>query len=329
MNTNNIDPHGRTLYSDSVLNRIVTLFPPAKWERQKDGQMGWTFNAVPYGAFNLGKFLLSPPDELLQLQTAIRAGHRQKPEMYGLTPAAFCSYRKSANVKYLTGLMAFDIDAKDNAARLKNYEDLKAEISKIPYVAYCGRSVSGTGFWGLLFIGYSVSVNEYKAAFQAMQEDFEDMHIIIDPAPANPASLRFYSFDPDAYVNHYPEQYTRRWSPPAPQPTAKRYTPTTTRAGEASQPVWEAFNQTADICAMVEHYGFHHPQKDGEGVRYVRPGKQGGKSAWALPAKNIVYIWTSSTNLEPNKCYTPFTLYAEMEHGGDTKAAARALRAQM
>lgn len=70
-------------------------------------------------------------------------------------------------------------------------------------------------------------------------------------------------------TNRQKQHVTRRWSPPAPQPTAKRYTPTTTRAGEASQPVWEAFNQTADICAMVEHYGFHHPQKDGEGVRYV------------------------------------------------------------
>ena len=100
MNTNNIDQYGRTLYADSVLNRIVTVFPPAKWN---EAEKEWKFSSRPKGAVNLGKLLLSPPDELLQLQIDIRAGQRQKPEMYGMTPAAFVApTRKEANVKYLT-----------------------------------------------------------------------------------------------------------------------------------------------------------------------------------------------------------------------------------
>jgi hypothetical protein len=98
-----------------------------------------------------------------------------------------------------------------------------------------------------------------------------------------------------------------------------------------SQSIFQRFNQQADICAMLEQYGFHSPAKDGEGIRYVRPGKRTGKGAWALPSKNIVYIWTSSTDLEPNEVYNPASLYAKMEHGGTERehfaAAARALKA--
>ncbi len=336
MNINNIDPHGRTLYADSVLNVIVTGYRGVHADNivtYPDGLPAW---------FNLGKMLLNePPQDVAALQAAIRS--ETDPErrdalkrgMLAITPAAFVTPpRKAANVQYLTGLMPFDIDAKDNAGRLVNYDTLKAEISKIPYVAYCGRSVSGKGFWGLLFIGYSVTAPEYKAAFKAMQEDFEDMGIIIDPAPANPASLRFYSFDPEGYVNHYPEAYTRRYiAPPAPKPEPKRYTATTMRNGEASQSIFAQFNQASDICTMLEHYGWKPAGKDGEGVRYVRPGKQSGKGAWAHPAKNFCYIWTSSTPLEPNEVYTPAALYTLMEFGGIDKhhwrEAARALRAQM
>lgn len=330
MNTNKIEPHGRTLYADSVLNRIVTAYPCAT-------------DSTPYSypdgtpaRFNLGKILLSrPPMELEALQAEIRA--EADPDrraalkrcMMAFTPAAFVApYRKASNVQHLTDLMPADIDYKDNADRLLNYDDLKAEISKLPYVAYCGRSLSGTGFWVLFFIGHNITIDEYKAAFEQLRRDFLPMGIVIDPAPSNPSSLRFYSYDEDAYVNHYPQAYTRRYIPaPAPKPTAKAYTATTTQMGQMSQSIIEVFNASNDICTMIEYYRFHGAARDGEGVRYVRHGKQSGKSAWALPAKNIVYIWTSSTDLDPNKWYNPFTLFAHMEHGGDYKAAVRALKA--
>jgi hypothetical protein len=343
MITNNIDQYGRTLYADSVLNRIVTAYPPAKWERQKDGQMGWTYNSRPDcrpdGSaiwYNLGHILLTPPSmELAAKQAEIRAGRKDlKPEMPGFTPAAFCApKRKAANVQHFTGLLAFDIDAKDNADRLEDYDNLKDEISKIPYVAYCGRSLSGTGFWGLVFAGYHINGHDdYKAAFEQLRRDFLPMGIVIDDAPSNPSSMRYYSFDPEGYFNHFPQPYTRRYiAPPAPKPTAKAYTASITQMGETSQSIFQAFNQQADICAMLEAYGWRNAGRDGEGVRYVRPGKQSGKSAWALPSKNIVHVWTSSTQLESGECYNPAALYTLMEHGGTEKhhfaAAARALKA--
>ena len=329
MNTNKIDQYGRTLYADSVLNRIVTLFPPAKWERQKDGQMGYTFSAVPCGAFNLGKFLLSPPDELLQLQTDIRAGQRQKPEMYGMTPAAFCSYRRSANVQYLTGLMAFDIDAKDNAHRLANYDDLKDEIRKIPYVAYCGRSVSGTGFWGLLFIGYNVTASEYKAAFKAMQQDFASMGIKIDSKPADPASLRFFSFDPEGYLNHYPEAYTRRYvAPPAPKPTARTYTASTTQIGETSKRPGDVFNDTYSPVDVLTAHGWQIIQQTPTQTHLRRPGaKTTNTDATYYSDAGKVKIWSTSAGLPTEGEMKAFEVYTRLEHGGDWKAAARALKA--
>lgn len=333
MNINNIDPHGRTLYADSALNVIVTGYRGIHADNivtNPDGLPAW---------FNLGKILLNePPQDVAELQAAIRS--ETDPErrdalkrgMLAITPAAFVTPpRKAANVQYLTGLMPFDIDAKDNAGRLVNYDTLKVEISKIPCVAYCGRSVSGKGFWGLLFIGYSVSVNEYKAAFQAMQEDFEDMHIIIDPAPANPASLRFYCFDPEGYFNHFPEAYTRRHiAPPAPKAEPKRYTAHTARNGEASQRPGDWFNANHSCVDILTAHVWQIVRQTPTQTHLRRPGaKTNGHDATVYHDSAKVKIWSTSAGLPTDGELTPFALFAHLEHGGDFKAAAKSLRAQL
>lgn len=315
--------HRRELTADSVLNCIVSVYPGACSEpfRRHDGQQPW---------YNLGDILLNPPAvELAELQKAIRAETDPdrraalKRKMIAFTPSGFFEpTRKSENLRHHTALVAFDIDAKDNAGRLKNFDRLQDEIASLPFTAYVGRSLSGAGLWGLFAIPRKDAAQLHKRYFDALMEDFAGMGVVIDPAPANVASLRFYAYDPDASFNHYPRLYERlHIEPEVPKQKAKTYT----RIGEASQSVFDEFNNTADICTMLEHYGWQNAGKDGEGVRYVRPGKRGGKSAWAIPSKNVVYIWTSSTALEPNKCYNPAALYAYLEHGGDWKAAAKAL----
>ncbi len=331
--------HRRELPTDSVLNCIVSVYPGATWSDKKGD---WMFSSHPFRRpdgrqpwYNLGDLLLKPPaPELAALQAAIRGESDPaqraalKSAMIGFTPSGFFEpTRKAGNLQHHTALIAFDIDAKDNAGRLKNYDRLQYEIASLPYTAYCGRSLSGAGLWGLFAIPRKDAARLHKSYFAAMQEDFACMAVIIDDAPSNVASLRFYAHDPDAYTNHYPRLYDRLYiAPEIPKPKQQTYTSTRTRIDGTSQRTGDEFNETADICAMLEHYGWKPAGKDGDGIRYTRPGKQSGKSAWAIPARNLVYIWTSSTGLEPNKTYTPFDLYAKMEHGGDWKAAARAIR---
>lgn len=333
MNYNKIDPHGRTLYGDSVLNVIVSGHRGVHADNivtYPDGTPGW---------FNLGKILLNdPPSDVAELQAAIRSETDPdkrdvlKRSMLAITPAAFVTPpRKAANVQYLTGLMPFDIDAKDNAGHLLNYDELKEVISQLPYVAYCGRSVSGKGFWGLFHIGYNVTASEYKAAFRALQEDFADMGIIIDPAPANPASLRFYSFDPDAYVNHYPQVYERRYIAPTVQQAAqKSYTPTTMHTGEASQRPGDWFNANHSCVDILTAHCWQIVRQTPTQTDLRRPGaKTNNHDATVYHDNGKVKIWSTSAGLPTDGELTPFQLLAALEHSGDWKAAAKALRAQM
>lgn len=65
------------------------------------------------------------------------------------------------------------------------------------------------------------------------------------------------------------------------------------------------------------------------GVKYwTRPGKRTGISASTGkdPARDRLYVFTSSTDFLPQVPYTKFGAYAHLEHGNDFRAAASALR---
>ena len=101
--------------------------------------------------------------------------------------------------------MQFDIDLQDNQ-QLQNYEDMQMLISMIKNVAYCGLSVSGRGYWGLVPIHDPAKHMEH---FEALKDDFYFFGIKIDPAPSNVASPRYYSCDPNGYFNANATVYKR------------------------------------------------------------------------------------------------------------------------
>nr|WP_299820092.1 BT4734/BF3469 family protein [uncultured Pontibacter sp.] len=122
-----------------------------------------------------------------------------KAALPGITPSGVFSFRNENCLIRHSGLVQLDIDLKENG-HIENYNQLKEEISKIPNVAYCGHSVSGTGFWCLIPIAFP---DKHREHILALIEAFDKIyHIKVDPAPSNVASLRGYSYDPDAYFNH-------------------------------------------------------------------------------------------------------------------------------
>lgn len=114
-----------------------------------------------------------------------------------ITPSGVFSYREEKYLIEHSGLIQFDIDFKENQ-HISNYPKLKEQLCRIQNVAYCGLSVSGTGFWGLIPIAFP---NKHKAHFTALEKEFEKWGIVIDTKPKNVASLRGYSFDKTAYFN--------------------------------------------------------------------------------------------------------------------------------
>jgi hypothetical protein len=100
------------------------------------------------------------------------------------------------------------------------------------------------------------------------------------------------------------------------------------RDGRLTRPVGgrpvDAFNQWATWPEILEPAGWRHVYDRGDVGYWRRPGKTHGVSATTnLRGKDRLYVFTSSTPFEPEKCYSKFAAYAVVRHGGDFAAAAR------
>lgn len=121
-----------------------------------------------------------------------------------ITPSGIFNYRNEAGLIKHSGLIQFDVDYKGNE-HIDNFEDIIHEISKLKFVAYCGYSASGMGFWGLVPIAYS---DKHKLHLQALKTILKSFELKMDNAPSNVASLRGYSYDENCYINHNAEIFT-------------------------------------------------------------------------------------------------------------------------
>ena len=124
-----------------------------------------------------------------------------KATLPAITPSGEFTYRQVSDMIQHSKLIQFDIDQKDNAL-ISNYAELKNQIAKLPFVAYCGLSVSGTGYWGLVPIAYP---DRHSQQFDALKRVFAHYGIVLDNKPRSVVSLRGYSYDPEP---HLPENVT-------------------------------------------------------------------------------------------------------------------------
>ncbi len=144
-----------------------------------------------------------------------------KATLPAITPSGLFSHRSEAGLITHSGFIQVDIDFKDNS-HITNYRALKQQLCKITNVAYCGLSVSGTGYFVLMPIAYP---EKHRQHFDYLFKVFKTIGIAIDRKPRNVASLRGYSYDADAYFNHKAvrlEQYEK----PAPKPLHRTYNST-------------------------------------------------------------------------------------------------------
>lgn len=89
------------------------------------------------------------------------------------------------------------------------------------------------------------------------------------------------------------------------------------------------FNRRGDVRLSLEKDGWNHTGDDDKGEVWARPGKDGGISAHLFADSRALHVFTSNAPpFEVNQTYTPFAVYTLLEHGGDYKAAARALAAE-
>lgn len=100
---------------------------------------------------------------------------------------------------------------------------------------------------------------------------------------------------------------------------------TTRTASDGSKP-GDDFSQRGDVAAILTKHGWRLLH-DGNNQQWCRPGKSAGCSATLK--EGVFYVFSSNAApFEPNKPYSPFAVYALLEHGGDFSAATRQLASE-
>lgn len=196
------------------------------------------------------------------------------------------SMSQAERVEQLTGWMQFDIDAQDNphidsAAKLRN------AIANITFTAFCSISTSGKGVWGLVKVS---DISNYKAHFEQLKLDYKSLGITLDSTKGgNPTDLRYYTFDPSAYIAKELRVYDRFIKPSKGvlKPISKPYK-TTDNWERVQKLAQEVEQQNIDVAPDYETYvklGFSLANEFGEQGRDLfhlacRPSpKYNGKEA--------------------------------------------------
>ncbi len=100
------------------------------------------------------------------------------------------------------------------------------------------------------------------------------------------------------------------------------------RSGGGASP-GDAYEASTDWSDILTPHGWVEVYSSGRTRYWRRPGKRVGFSATTGHAedRDRLYVFSTSTEFDSETPYTKFGAYALLEHGGDHKAAARALKA--
>lgn len=130
---------------------------------------------------------------------------RLKSSLPAITPSGIFHKRNANSLTKPSNLICIDIDGKDNPS-ISDVEELKERLGKLPYVMYCGLSASGKGVFCI--IPYE-DYKKHKLYFNALEQEFKDMGVVVDSSCSDICRLRFYSYDEHPYINPDAETYTR------------------------------------------------------------------------------------------------------------------------
>ena len=158
---------------------------------------------------NLKDFLFT--DQYKDIAEAIRSGstieerHEIKNRYRTALPCATVSgrftERKRDKVAEYSGLIAIDIDYKDNVEVMPKVPNI---LKQMDFVIYAGRSISGDGYFAICRVDDPKRLKEH---YLALEKDFKEYGITIDKACKDTTRLRFASYNEEPYYNPYALTY--------------------------------------------------------------------------------------------------------------------------
>jgi len=97
------------------------------------------------------------------------------------------------------------------------------------------------------------------------------------------------------------------------------------RTGYSKKP-WEDYNHRCDVTALLTSHGWTKVSESSERIYFKRPGNTDSKSSGDFhKEKGLFKVFTTSSQFEVGKGYSPFGIYTLLEHGNDPSKAAKAL----
>ncbi len=101
------------------------------------------------------------------------------------------------------------------------------------------------------------------------------------------------------------------------------------RTGAGGGKPGDDFNSRTSWEEVLPRYGWSLDHRRGATGYWTRPGKDRGISASTnYQGNDLLWVFSTSTDLDPDRSYDRFGYYAVVEHGGDFRAAARSLADQ-
>lgn len=102
--------------------------------------------------------------------------------------------------------------------------------------------------------------------------------------------------------------------------------PRTRQAGEGVSPFAD-YNQRGDVIDLLTRHGWSTVNRQGQRIHLKRPGDSDTKTSGNFHEQlRKLYVFSSSTQFEPEKAYSPSDVYILLECNGDKSRASKELR---
>jgi Bifunctional DNA primase/polymerase, N-terminal len=304
------------------------------------GEAAVAYAAAGYAVFPLrGKLpygncpACEPRSARYQPHTAGECGHELCHGLYAATSDPVRAGRwwarwPQANIggRVPASLLVFDIDPRHGGHQ--RLVQLEREHGLLPptRVSVSGRGDGGQHRW-FLHPGGQVTSARLGAGVDLKTH----AGYVVLPPSRHPDTGQAYTWaEPIQDPAALPTRWRRLLAPTPPTLLAARRPnpPMVARSGS----VGEAFNQATSWTQVLGPHGWTcpDPDPDADGARWRHPGATNPKSATIR--HGMLFVYSAATPFQPTEVgaphgYSRFRAYAVLEHGGDLRAAARALRA--
>jgi hypothetical protein len=156
-------------------------------------------------------------------------------------------------------------------------------------------------------------------------------YVVLPPSRHPATGLPYTWAEPTLDLAALPAGWRRLLAPTPPRPAPSGRRPSLLPGRGKDGSVAEAFNQATSWTQVLGPHGWScpDPDPDADGARWRHPGATNPKSATIR--HGLLFVYSQATPFAPTEAgaprgYSRFRAYAVLEHGGDLRAAARALR---